>query len=95
MTSKKTSASSSRWPTSFTSQGALGALGALEQQTQARIARAIDELADAPRPRGVKKLKGGTGYRIRVGDYRVIYEIDDNANALTVTVIAHRKDAYR
>jgi len=71
------------------------ALAGLERRIQERIAQAITELADAPRPRGVKKLKGGTGYRLRVGDYRVIYEIDDAAGTVTITVISHRQSAYR
>lgn len=46
------------------------------------------------KPNGVKKLKGREGYRIRIGDYRVIYEIIDNLLIIDVLTIAHRKDVY-
>ncbi len=49
-----------------------------------------------PRPPGCKKLKGGdTAWRIRVGDYRTLYEIDDDRAVVTVATICHRKDVYR
>ena len=52
-------------------------------------------LADAPRPIGVKKLKGYENiYRIRVGDYRVIYEIQDQEMLVIILSSIHRKDAY-
>lgn len=56
----------------------------------------IQELAENPRPNGCKKLKGRSGYRIRVGNYRVIYELVDAEliiEVVTVTV-GHRKDVY-
>jgi len=56
----------------------------------------IEILADAPRPPGCKKLRGGDReWRIRVGSYRIVYVIDDNAKILDVTRIAHRREAYR
>jgi mRNA interferase RelE/StbE len=45
-----------------------------------RIQKSIADLAQDPRPAGAKKLSGETGYRVRVGDYRVLYEIDDGTN---------------
>lgn len=55
----------------------------------------IERLAAAPRPTGCKKLKGGDKeWRIRMGDYRVVYEIDDSARTVDVTRIAHRSEAY-
>ncbi len=49
----------------------------------------------APRPGGCKKLKGGDNeWRIRVGDYRIVYEIDDTAKTVDVTPIAHRREVY-
>jgi mRNA interferase RelE/StbE len=61
-----------------------------------RIARAIDQLQVDPRPRGSENLVGSEStYRIRVGDFRVIYEIEDEAHTLLVTRIRHRKDAYQ
>lgn len=56
---------------------------------------AIAGLADDPRPHGYKKLKGEDAYRIRVGDYRVIYEIDDEVILITVVSVGHRKDIYK
>ena len=52
-------------------------------------------LKNNPRPQGVKKLRGETGYRIRVGDYRVLYDIDDENNVLEIYSIAHRREVYR
>ena len=52
-------------------------------------------LAETPRPRGCKKLQGGEKeYRIRVGDYRIVYMIDDRAKAVDITRIAHRREVY-
>ena len=60
------------------------------------IAQAIDRLAENPRPEGVKKLKGDyNAYRIRVGDYRVIYTIEDIIKIVEIQRIPHRKDAYK
>lgn len=56
---------------------------------------AIADLADDPRPYGYKKLKGEDAYRIRVGDYRVIYEIDNGIIIVTVVSVGHRKDIYQ
>ncbi|MES1221492.1 MAG: type II toxin-antitoxin system RelE/ParE family toxin [Bacteroidota bacterium] len=58
------------------------------------IKTAIYSLADNPRPRGCKKLKGRDGYRIRVGDYRVIYNIVDKILTVDVIALGHRKDIY-
>lgn len=61
-----------------------------------RIAGRIERLADNPRPSGCKKLKGGVNeWRIRIGDYRVVYTIEDTAKAVDVTRIAHRKEVYK
>jgi mRNA interferase RelE/StbE len=55
----------------------------------------LEALIEAPRPPGCKKLKGGEKeYRIRVGDYRIIYTIDDLAKAIEVTRVAHRREVY-
>ncbi len=59
------------------------------------ILEAIAELADAPRPHGCKKLKGRTAWRIRVGNYRVIYEIEDDLLVVVVVTARHRKDVYK
>ncbi len=55
---------------------------------------AITFLADEPRPKGCKKLKGREGYRIRVGKYRIIYDIYDKVLLIDVLAIGHRKDIY-
>ncbi len=61
-----------------------------------RIHDAILELAKNPRPFGCRKLKGfDNKYRIRIGDYRVIYEIHENTVVVLIVQISHRKDAYR
>ena len=58
------------------------------------ILSAIGSLADNPRPAGCKKLKGRKGYRIRVGDYRVIYEIFDEVLSIEVVDLGHRGKIY-
>ena len=59
-----------------------------------RVKAAINNLANDPRPHGCKKLKGRLGYRIRQGDYRIVYDINDRV--LTVFIISadNRKDVY-
>ena len=61
----------------------------------ARIAPRVENLAANPRPPGCKKLKGGDKeWRIRVGDYRVVYTIDDAKSLVEVTRIRHRSEVY-
>ena len=60
-----------------------------------RVRDALRSLANEPRPTGCKKLKGREGWRIRVGDYRVIYKIDDAQQTIVVVHIGHRRDGYR
>ena len=59
-----------------------------------RITKAIFNLANDPRPPGYKKLTGRPGYRIRIGDYRVIYNIEDKILTVIVIDIGNRKDIY-
>ena len=59
-----------------------------------KILIAIENLANDPRPPGCKKLKGRDAYRIRQGNYRVIYEIFDDILLVDVIAIGHRKDIY-
>jgi len=67
----------------------------LPAQVVARIIARIERLSAIPRPSGCKKLKGGDNeWRIRVGDYRIVYEIDDKGKAVDVTRVAHRREAY-
>lgn len=60
-----------------------------------RVKAAILKLGENPRPRGCRKLTGREGWRIKVGDYRVIYEIDDDRQIVTVLHVGHRRDVYR
>lgn len=69
---------------------------ALPQQLQLRLQLRIDALAEDPRPPGVKKLKQAENqYRIRVGDYRIVYEIQDAILLVILLRIGHRSEIYR
>lgn len=69
---------------------------ALSRAMFGRIARAISILGAEPRPPGSRKLTGSErDWRIRIGDYRVVYEIDDAHRVVRVFRVRHRKDAYR
>jgi mRNA interferase RelE/StbE len=60
------------------------------------IERAIDKLREKPFPQGAKPLRGVPGlYRIRVGDYRIVYSADRKAPSVTVEKVGHRKEVYR
>ncbi|BAY60780.1 plasmid stabilization system [Calothrix brevissima NIES-22] len=77
-------------------KGASKAFKKLSQELQDRIQPKIDNLAIEPRPSGVKKLKGEENtYRIRVGDYRIIYEIFDDVLLVSVVEVGHRSDVYK
>ncbi|MEA5593149.1 type II toxin-antitoxin system RelE/ParE family toxin [Rivularia sp. UHCC 0363] len=68
----------------------------LSVQEQTRVKEQIDRLGDSPRPDGVVKLKDSeNSYRIRVGSYRVLYDIFDDILLISVIRIGHRKDVYR
>lgn len=60
-----------------------------------KILEAFDKLQMDPRCLGSKKLQGRDGYRFRVGDYRILYLIDDRNHEVVVYTILHRKDVYR
>lgn len=67
----------------------------LDRQTLARISKAIDGLAEDPRPSGCLKVRTAEGmWRIRVGDWRIGYEIDDEARAVTIITVGHRREFY-
>ncbi|MDB9493895.1 type II toxin-antitoxin system RelE/ParE family toxin [Spirulina subsalsa CS-330] len=70
-------------------------LSKLPQDEYERIKETIQLLATTPRPNGSRKLTGREGWRLRVGDYRVIYEIDDPQKTITVLSIGHRCEIYR
>lgn len=67
----------------------------LDRSMQQRILSRIATLADDPRPRGSVKLAGEDAYRIRIGDYRVIYSIHDNRLLVLVIDVGHRREVYR
>ncbi|MDP1678144.1 MAG: type II toxin-antitoxin system RelE/ParE family toxin [Bacteroidota bacterium] len=67
----------------------------LPSQTQRLVTQNILSLEDFPRPIGIKKLRGREEYRLRVGDYRILYTIDDLNKIIDIVVIRHRKDVYR
>lgn len=62
---------------------------------QDRIFSRMLALGENPRPRGFIKLFGSNNFRIRIGDYRVIYSIDDSRRIVKILDIGHRKDIYR
>jgi mRNA interferase RelE/StbE len=76
-------------------QSAQKELDALDDTLFTRIDRKISALSETPRPAGCKKLKGYKNYwRIRVGEWRVVYVIDDSAKLVNITRIAHRREVY-
>ena len=70
-------------------------LGDLPSDKYARLKEAILALAADPRPKHAAKLVSRDGWRLRIGDYRVIYEIDDQERTVTVLHVGHRRDVYR
>lgn len=78
------------------SNAAFKQLKKLPIKVRTRIQTKIDDLADNPRPKGVVKLEDSdNGYRIRVGSYRVIYDIFDDVLLVSVVKVGHRKEVYR
>ena len=67
----------------------------LPHEDYERVREAIRALAQNPRPTGCLALTGRAGWRIRVGNYRVIYEINDVQHTVTILHIGHRRDVYR
>lgn len=67
----------------------------LDRPAQRRVQAAIELLAAEPRPSGAKKLVGGNGgWRVRTGDYRIVYEIHDNVLLVLVVAVGHRREIY-
>jgi len=68
----------------------------LDPSARRRIQAAVELLADQPRPSGAKKLVGGDReWRVRTGDYRIIYEIHDDVLLVLVIALGHRRDIYQ
>lgn len=71
-------------------------LESLPRPTADRIVAMLEGLAAKPRPVGARKLRGAVDlWRVRAGDYRVVYAINDTQQIVDVRVVRHRKDAYR
>jgi len=81
--------------TLFIERRAQRSLSRIAAQERERISGAIRRLADEPRPQGVKKLSARNVWRIRVGEYRVLYEIHDVRLLILVVDIGHRREIYR
>jgi len=67
----------------------------LPEAIHRRLSERILALENNPRPAGSQKLQAGEGYRIRVGDYRVLYTINDQESRVLIYSVAHRREAYR
>jgi mRNA interferase RelE/StbE len=67
----------------------------LARAVHTRISTRILSLEDNPRPRGARKLITKEEYRLRVGDYRILYRIDDKNSIVTVVAVGHRREVYR
>ncbi len=70
-------------------------LGHLPDVAYEQIRAAIYSLGEEPRPRGCRKLAGREGWRIRIGKYRIIYDLDNKQHVITILHIGHRRDVYR
>lgn len=68
----------------------------LNPDARRRVQAAVELLADQPRPNAAKRLVGGDGeWRVRTGDYRIIYEIRDDVLLVLVVAVGHRRDIYQ
>ena len=74
---------------------AVRALGKVDHQDRDRIRGAIALLGENPRPPGARALQGRPGYRVRIGDYRILYTIDDNVLVVVVLTLGHRRNVYQ
>ena len=71
-------------------------LAALDQAMRRRVARRVEQLAEDPRSAGSVKLRGADDvWRSRIGDYRLLYQIEDDRLVVLVIKVGHRRDAYR
>jgi len=71
-------------------------LESLPSRVVERVLPRLDLLAHEPRPSGCRKLSGGQNlWRLRVGDYRIVYSVDDRQQVVDIVAVRHRKDAYR
>ena len=71
-------------------------LDRLRGGTWERVRDALLALKEEPRPKGCRKFRGGSDmYRIRVGDYRAVHDVDDQAEQITLLSVGHRREVYR
>lgn len=70
-------------------------LDLLSAKLRERIIQRLLALEENPRPQGVKKLQGEESYRLRIGDYRALYSIDDKNKEVLVYAVGHRREVYR
>lgn len=76
-------------------KSAAGELGRIPKKDVRRIVERIGSLGDEPRPQGCEKLSAQERYRIRQGDYRVVYSIDDEGRTVEVFKVGHRREIYK
>ncbi len=81
----------------FVDSRAARSLGKLPRHAVERIDKAVVQLAENPRPAGVKMLRGRLkeGWRVRVGEFRILYRIDDDSREVRIFEIGHRREVYR
>jgi mRNA interferase RelE/StbE len=79
----------------FFTRSAEKELARLSPDVQARTARVIRSLEEHPIPAKAKRLKARSEFRIRVGDYRILYTLDYGERIITISAIGHRRDVYR
>ncbi len=70
-------------------------IASINRKDRLRIIERLQSLSDDPRPSGVKKLSGEGKYRIRQGNYRILYQIYDEVIIIVVVRVAHRREVYR
>jgi len=76
-------------------RSAVKELESLPRKDRRRVARRIQGLAAEPRPAGCEKLSGQEKFRLRQGDFRILYSVDDTELTVTIVKIGHRRDVYR
>ena len=79
----------------FVRKSAAKEITALPKRDCGPVVEKIRALSTDPRPHGAEKLTGDEKYRIRHGDYRVLYEIDERTKRITIVRVAHRREVYR
>ncbi len=80
----------------YLSRSAVKELERLPDNILSRVVRKLESLSLNPRPKGTVKIKGRYGlYRVRIGDYRIVYSVDDRKRIVDVSLIRHRKDIYK